>query len=267
MIASIFFFLFLNLYEEPDITVPNVVGMTIVNAESTLKNAGFEVATEVTYEYSDTILSDMVIGTNPSIGRSVKNGTLVTLIISKGIDGITLEDYIDKNIDTVKAYLEAAGINVIVDNEEYPESENKVEGAIISQDIKAGTIMKKGETIVFRVVKTMKTYPDFVVEDYSVEGVQTFCDDNGITLDITYKETNDKPAGSIISQSRAAGTKVVSGVTLRIVVAKAVPVVAPITPSEPEKDTNQSTDNKTEVDTSKENEKEESKDSDTTVSE
>ena len=265
LIASIYFFLFPKLKEEPDITVPNVVGMTIVNAESTLKNAGFEVATEVTYEYSDTILSDMVIGTNPSIGRSVKNGTVVTLIISKGIDGITLEDYTDKNIDTVKAFLEAAGINVIVDNEEYPESENKVEGAIISQDIKAGTIMKKGETIVFRAIKTMKTYPDFVVEDYSVEGVQTFCDDNGITLDITYKETNDKPAGSIISQSRAAGTKVVSGVTLRIVVAKAVTVVAPIVPDEPEKETNQSTDNKTEVDTNKE--KDESKDSNTTVSE
>lgn len=254
--ASIYFFLLPKLKKEPDIIIPNVAGMTIVNAEDVLKKTGFQVATEVTYEYSNTILTDMVIGTNPTIGRSVKNGTVVTLIVSKGIDGVTLEDYVDKNIETVKAYLEAAGINVIVDNEEYSETDNKIEGSILSQDKSAGTIMKKGETIVFRVVKFMKTYPDFVVEDYSVEGVQKFCDDNGINLDITYQETKDKSPGSILSQSRLAGTKVVSGVNLRIVVAKEVTVIPPIVPDEKD-DTTDSTNDK----------KEESTDSDKTVNE
>lgn len=254
--ASIYFFLLPKLKKEPDIIIPNVAGMTIVNAEDVLKKTGFQVATEVTYEYSNTILTDMVIGTNPTIGRSVKNGTVVTLIVSKGIDGVTLEDYVDKNIETVKAYLEAAGINVIVDNEEYSETDNKIEGSILSQDKSAGTIMRKGETIVFRVVKFMKTYPDFVVEDYSVEGVQKFCDDNGINLDITYQETKDKSPGSILSQSRLAGTKVVSGVNLRIVVAKEVTVIPPIVPDEKD-DTTDSTNDK----------KEESIDSDKTVNE
>lgn len=254
--ASIYFFLLPKLKKEPDIIIPNVAGMTIVNAEDVLKKTGFQVATEVTYEYSNTILTDMVIGTNPTIGRSVKNGTVVTLIVSKGIDGVTLEDYVDKNIETVKAYLEAAGINVIVDNEEYSETDNKIEGSILSQDKSAGTIMRKGETIVFRVVKFMKTYPDFVVEDYSVEGVQKFCDDNGINLDITYQETKDKSPGSILSQSRLAGTKVVSGVNLRIVVAKEVTVIPPIVPDEKD-DTTDSTNDK----------KEESTDSDKTVNE
>lgn len=233
--GSIYFFLFPKLKKEPDITVPNVSGMTIVNAEAALKNAGFEVATEVTYEYHDSILTDMVIGTNPTVGRSVKHGTIVTLIVSKGIDGVTVEEYVDKNIDVIKPYLEAAGINVIVNYEEYAELDDKVEGTILSQDRASGTIMKKGETIVFRTVKLMKTYPDFVVEDYSIEGVQKFCEENGITLDITYQESKDKPAGSILSQSRAAGTKVVSGVTLRIVVAKeAVKEEIPTSPSEKE---------------------------------
>ena len=253
--ASIYFFLLPTLKKEPDITVPNVVGMTIVNAETALKVSGFEVATEVIYEYSDSVPTDMIIGTNPSIGRTVKDGTVVTLIISKGTNGVTLEDYKDKNMDTVKAYLEAAGINVIVTYEEVSEEDERIEGSIVSQDVPTGTIMKKGETIVFRVVKLMTIYPDFVVEDYSVEGVQKFCDDNGLTLDITYQETNSKPAGSIISQSRPAGTKVASGMTLRIVVAKEVPVVTPIVPDK--------------EDTEKEenNEKEESTDSDKTVSE
>ena len=228
--------------KDPDITVPNVSGMTIVNAEETLKNAGFEVATDVIYEYSNSIPEDMVISTNPTVGRSVKKGTLVTLTVSSGIDGIEIQDYKDKNIEEIKPSLEASGINVIVNYEEHSKDDEVEDGIIISQDKGAGTILKKGHTIIFKVVKIITTYPDFVKEDYSVDGVRKFCEDNGISLNITYKETNEKAEGTILSQSRTAGTKVMSGVTLRIEVAKKVTIVEP-----PKDDTK--TDDKNETDT------------------
>ena len=228
--------------KDPDITVPNVSGMTIVNAEETLKNAGFEVATDVIYEYSNSIPEDMVISTNPTVGRSVKKGTLVTLTVSSGIDGIEIQDYKDKNIEEIKPSLEASGINVIVNYEEHSKDDEVEDGIIISQDKGAGTILKKGHTIIFKVVKIITTYPDFVKEDYSVDGVRKFCEDNGISLNITYKETNEKAEGTILSQSRTAGTKVMSGVTLRIEVAKKVTIVEP-----PKDDTK--TDNKTDTKT------------------
>ena len=241
---SIYFFLVPKFRKEPDITIPDVTNMTVVNAESTLKNAGFSVATDITYEYNNSIPENMVIGTTPEIGRSVKKDNVITLIVSKGIDGITLENYVDKKIDNIKSTLENAGINVIVDYEEYAEKDNKEEGLILSQDTEAGTIMKKGETIVFKVVKLMTTYPNFVSEDYSVDGVQKFCDEKGITLEITYQETSSKPAGSILSQSRAAGTKVVSGVNLRIVVAKEPVKTTPTTPTDTDTKTDDKTDTK-----------------------
>lgn len=228
--------------KDPDITVPNVSGMTIVNAEETLKNAGFEVATDVIYEYSNSIPEDMVISTNPTVGRSVKKGTLITLTVSSGIDGIEIQDYKDKNIEEIKPSLEASGINVIVNYEEHSKDDEVEDGIIISQDKGAGTILKKGHTIIFKVVKIITTYPDFVKEDYSVDGVRKFCEDNGISLNITYKETNEKAEGTILSQSRTAGTKVMSGVTLRIEVAKKVTIVEP-----PKDDTK--TDDKNETDT------------------
>ena len=228
--------------KDPDIIVPEVSGMTIVNAEETLKNAGFEVATDVIYEYSNTIPEDMVISTNPIVGRSVKKGTLVTLTVSSGIDGIEIEDYKDKNIEEIKPSLEASGINVIVNYEEHSKEDEVEDGIIVSQDKEAGTILKKGHTIIFKVVKIITTYPDFVKEDYSVDGVRKFCEDNGISLNITYKETNEKAEGTILSQSRTAGTKVMSGVTLRIEVAKKVTIVEP-----PKDDTK--TDDKNETDT------------------
>ena len=212
---------------DQDITIPSVSGMSIVNAEATLKNIGFEVETEVVYEYSDSIDEEMVIGTNPSTGRSVKKGTKITLIVSSGIDGKQIDEYKDQELDAIKSELEAAGINVVVNYEEHPESDNLKDGIIVSQDKEKGTILKKGQTIIFKVIKVITTYPNFVTEDYSVDGVKKFCEDNGITLNITYKETNEKTEGTILSQSRTAGTKVMSGVTLRIEVAKKPTVVEP----------------------------------------
>ena len=212
---------------DQDITIPSVSGMSIVNAEATLKNIGFEVETEVVYEYSDSIDEKMVIGTNPSTGRSVKKGTKITLIVSSGIDGKQIDEYKDQELDAIKSELEAAGINVVVNYEEHPESDNLKDGIIVSQDKEKGTILKKGQTIIFKVIKVITTYPNFVTEDYSVDGVKKFCEDNGITLNITYKETNEKTEGTILSQSRTAGTKVMSGVTLRIEVAKKPTVVEP----------------------------------------
>lgn len=249
--------------KDPDITVPNVSGMTVVNAESTLKNAGFEVATEVKYEYNNSVEEGNVISTDPIEGRSVKKGTLVTLTVSSGIDGKEIEDYKDRDIEEIKPELESLGINVIINYEEHPEKDNLKDGIIVSQDKEAGTILKKGNTIIFKVIKIITTYPDFVSEDYSVDGVKKFCEDNGITLNITYKETNDKTEGTILSQSRTAGTKVMSGVTLRIEVAKKATVIE--TPKDDKTEektddkTNTKTDDKTDTkvnDTTKEDTKE-----------
>ena len=225
IITCVFLLVLPKYKKDPDVVVPNVSGMTVVNAESTLKNSGFEVATEVKYEYNNSVEEGNVISTDPVEGRSVKKGTLVTLIVSSGIDGKEIEDYKDRDIEEIKPELEALGINVIINYEEHPEKDNLKDGIIVSQDKEAGTILKKGNTIIFKVIKIITTYPDFVSEDYSIDGVKKFCEDNGITLNITYKETSDKTEGTILSQSRAAGTKVMSGVTLRIEVAKKPTVI------------------------------------------
>lgn len=235
IITCVFLLVLPKYKKDPDIVVPNVSGMTVVNAESTLKNSGFEVATEVKYEYNNSVEEGNVISTDPVEGRSVKKGTLVTLIVSSGIDGKEIEDYKDRDIEEIKPELESLGINVIINYEEHPEKDNLKDGIIVSQDKEAGTILKKGNTIIFKVIKIITTYPDFVSEDYSIDGVKKFCEDNGITLNITYKETSDKTEGTILSQSRAAGTKVMSGVTLRIEVAKKPTVIE--TPKDDKTDT------------------------------
>lgn len=218
----------------PDVVVPDVSKMSIVNAEATLKKAGFEVETKTDEEFSTTIDKDLVIKTEPSSGRSVKKGTIITLVISKGIEGTKAEKYVGENIEAVKAKLEQLGIVVLIEDKEYKEEDKVKEGTIIEQDIKEGEILEKGDSITFKVAKLMIVYPDFVKEGYTVTGIEDFCVKHNLTLTKDEKETSDYPEGTIVAQSRLAGSKVVSGVTLKITIAKkpkeTPPPVIPETP-------------------------------------
>ena len=58
-------------------------------------------------------------------------------------------------------------------------------------------------------------------DEYSVSEVEEFASDYGINLTINYEETTEYEPGTIIRQSRAAGTTVVEGARLTITVAAA----------------------------------------------
>lgn len=238
------FFLLPKITEEPDVKIPDVSNKTVVKAEEILQDAGFEVATKTKEEYDDKIEEGKVIKTDPQVGRSVKKGTTITLIVSKGTNMYEIENYTGMNVYEVKATLEAKGINVIIETKEVTEEENYKENTIISQSVEAGKKLKKGETITLTIPDFVTVYPDFVTEGWTVDNVQKFCDEHGVTLNVKYEETDSYPEGTIISQSRVVGTKVVENTPLTITVAKAKPKEETPTVDDDKKDETATEDNK-----------------------
>ena len=228
--------------------------MSVIEAEKKLKKLGFEVATKTKEVASSEVKKGKIVDTSPAIGRTVKEHTVITLIVSSGTDKITIENYVNKDIETVKYLLEKQGLKVNVEDKEVTKDDNIEEGTILEQDIKEKEKLSKGDIITFKVAKVIVVYPDFVNENYTLDEVATFCEDNGVTLNSTAKETNDYPENSIISQSRQAGTKVVNGVTLRVTYAKKKPEE----PKQEEKKEETKTEEKN-IDDKTENKKEETK--------
>lgn len=214
-----------------EVKIPDVSKKTVVEAEKELKKLGLEVDTEVEEENSDEIEEDLVIGTNPSKDRSVKEGTKVKLIVSIGSNKILIEDYKNKNYYEIKGMLEAKGLIVEVAKKEVEDTENIKEDTIINQSPKVGEKLEEGEIVTLTIPDIYTKYPNFVDEKYTVDAVQQFCDKHGVTLNIQYLTTADYSPGSIISQDRAAESKVISPTTLKIIVAKE-PVTEPTVPDE-----------------------------------
>lgn len=136
---------------------------------------------------------------------------------------VVVEDYTGENYNEVKGRLEALNLVVYVESRDIPEGDDPAdyeEGTIMDQSVAAGEKLSEGDSITLYIPKLDNKYPDFVLDEYTVAEVEEFAEDYGINLIINYQDTTEYEPGTIIDQSRPAGSMVVEGAKLIIRVAK-----------------------------------------------
>ena len=210
----------------PDVKIPDVSNMTVIDAENELKKNGFEVELETVTEESEKIEKGKVIKTDPQAGRTIKKGSSITLYESLGKETYTVEDYTGSNYIEIQTLLKSVyGLEVTVEKKDVDTSKEYNEQEIVDQSVKAGTVLGKGDSITLYIPNILEGYPNMVEEEWTIDDVEAFCTKYNVTLKIDYKETSDYEEGTLISQSRSPKTPIVSGTTLKIVVAKKVEIV------------------------------------------
>lgn len=200
--------------------IPDVSDKTIKEASNILTDLGFNVSSEYKYVASETIEEDNVVKTSPEAGIKIKIGTTIYLYVSSGMQVYIVEDFTGQNYLEVKGKLEEkCDCNVVIEKEKISEDDKKEENTVLRTEPSVGEAVKPGKQITIFIPDIVYKYPDFT-SGYSVGSVEEYCRTHGLKLKINYEETNDYPAGTIIHQSPAANTEVVSGVTVTIKVTK-----------------------------------------------
>lgn len=217
-LICLFIIVYPKLLTVPDVTIPDVSNLSVVEAEKKLKELGLLVASDVIEKESDEVEPGTVIGTNPQAGRTVKENTEISIIVAKESDNIKIENYVGQNYKTIEVNLKNAGLNVITEPKKIEkEEQNKYkEDTVVDQSTKENDYLEPGDTIIIYYAVYTVEYPDFVTENYTVEMVQQFCDKNNIVLNIHYETNDSYPEGTIIKQDRTG--EVISGSTLTITV-------------------------------------------------
>ena len=218
LLTILLVFIIPGINNHKEIKIPDVEGMSVAKAESILEDKGFTVNSKVTEKYDDEIKEGKVIGTNPSRGRTAKKNTKITLIVSKGTDSITLENYTGQNAAALKESLEKKGLVVAIESKKVEDMANAKEGVVIDQLPAKGEKLKEGGILTLYIAEIYTVYPDFTT--MTVADAEEFCNMHGINLTITYEETNDKEEGKIIKQNRSKGIEVFTGANLTLTVAK-----------------------------------------------
>lgn len=127
--------------KEP-VTVPNLVGMTSSLAVQSLADIGIT-SPDITYQYSDQDKGD-VIAQSPNSGQQAIPGeTTVTLVVSSGIEKVTVPDLTGKTKAEATKALSDIGLTMTT-TEEY--SDTVKEGSVISND-QTNQEVKKGTAI------------------------------------------------------------------------------------------------------------------------
>ncbi len=128
------------------IAMPNVTGMTLEDARNTLANMG--ILTEVEYQESDAIDEGVVINASANTGDSVAVGSVVTLTVSSGTEGVEVENVVGDAYEDAKNSLVGMGFMV---NKAEAYSDTVEAGVVIAQSPIGGMKAPKGSAVTLTV--------------------------------------------------------------------------------------------------------------------
>ena len=126
------------------VTVPDVVNTTQVDAQSALTSVGLNVG-NVSEQADDTVPAGNVISQDPVAGSEVAAGTLVDLVVSTGVQTVTVPDVVNQAEAQAQSAIEAAGL--VVGNSTTEPSATVAQGDVISQDPAAGEEAPTGSAV------------------------------------------------------------------------------------------------------------------------
>ncbi len=136
------------------VTAPDVTGISQSDAAAKLNQAGLELG-NVTQQYSDSVASGDVISQNPGGGQSVKQGSSVDLVVSKGQQPVTkvaVPNVVGMAESDAANALSAAGLLTTVTTINNPGNAFP-SGTVKDQTPAAGTMVAPGSTVQIDVYK------------------------------------------------------------------------------------------------------------------
>lgn len=136
---------------KPKLTaMPNVIGMSVADAEARLRDARLSsrVAARAT---SEQYQENEVMATNPPPGQRVREGALVDLTVSQGSRLVPVPNLKGKSLEEARRILADLRLDVEQPVEEVP-SDSVPEGHVVSQTPASGSI-ERGSTVRLQVSK------------------------------------------------------------------------------------------------------------------
>jgi serine/threonine-protein kinase len=194
-------------------SVPDVTGMT-PDAAVTEITAAKLVAGAQTQVFDDTVAVGSVAGTDPKIGTSVKPGTSVSILISKGPKPVPVPDIDGKKSAVAQAALTEIGLIPVI-TEKY--SEKVPEGQVIKVTPKPGTVVNSGTEVELVVSKGPPPVEVPTLVDLRKSQAIAILKKLGLVPKVI--SAGFTPLNRVFSQDPPAGTMIPKGsvVTIRIV--------------------------------------------------
>lgn len=200
-----------DIFKGRSVEMPNVVGMSLTQAEKTITDLGLEIDSSQKQYDNDTQKGD-VISQSIDPGDELKEGYRVKVVVSNGPNFINVPNVTQKHIDEARVTIQNLGL--VVGNIEEQTHDVLSKGMVISQDPGKNMNVKKGDAINL----VLSLGPKFSIVLMPDLAGQTIAEATGILSglnlgmgSISYEENADYPKGQIFIQSVKAGSEIEEG--------------------------------------------------------
>jgi serine/threonine-protein kinase len=173
--------------------------------------------------YSETAAKDVVLDQKPKPAEKIVKGGTLTLTLSLGPERFPVPDLVGHEVAAAQGELDGLSLKLKQGKGQY--SDTVPEGSIISTDPKAGTQLKRGDTVTAVVSqgKAPISIPNVVGQN--INDVRGQLQGLGLAVDERYKDS-DQPADTVIAQSPKPGSGASRDDTVTLDVSKGPPQVA-----------------------------------------
>lgn len=182
-----------------DYTLPNLVGMNYYDARAEYQDIQL-VATE---EYNSENPVGVIIEQSKAEGRTVKKGSTIEVVVSKGTRMVTIPDVVNFHYNSANAALISENLKCLRIE---VESDDIAAGYVVKTDPVAYSTIEEGSTVKVYVSigpSTEDTVVPYVV-GYSVTEAEAMLNDAFLVTKIQYTESSE-PADTVLSQNIAEG--------------------------------------------------------------
>lgn len=203
------------------VKIPNVIGMTEEEAAAELEKEGLE------YTLGTPVLSDEyeegeVVSTNPDVGREVKEGYTVELILSRGsnTETVSVPNVVGRSLSDARSRLQ--DYDLTVGEITYDDDSEEAEGTVLSQDPESGMEVDTGSSVNLVVSSgegavTMVEVPD--LRGRTQDSAESRLEGRGLRLgsvDTAYSDSVEE--GLVISQQYDEGTELEEGSSVGVTI-------------------------------------------------
>lgn len=210
-----------------DVTIINFVGMTLDEYRASEYNTLLKL--QQAEEYNSTYPAGTIIRQNPKAGRTVKEGQKITLTVSLGTQYVTIPETKNMVASDAEQTLKDMGLNVL----QKPMQDNTVaNGAVIYTSPAAGDTVEGDSTVILYVSRAVISNTNYVP---SVTG-KTLDDAKNDLKVLNFsvrviEQASEEPAGTVLSQTPAAGTEARVSSIITLTVSTGVPETPAETPT------------------------------------
>jgi beta-lactam-binding protein with PASTA domain len=197
-------------------SVPKVVGIKLESAEFQLKEAklGVKVVRRNAKKPKNIVLAQA-----PPSNKRVVQGTVVTLVVSKGVQGVKVPKLTGLAAADAVQQLQSLGLTAAL---KQTAAQGAAPGTVVQQSPRPGGRVKKGAPVALSVAKgaAAVVVPD--VTGHSQQDAQHDLQGRGLNVHVV-DVASAQPSGTVVAQSPPAGSKVQQGGTVRLNVARQAP--------------------------------------------